>query len=365
MKTLVIYSLLLSFSFGIPAFAADVDLDQAFLKATGSRISNPLRAELPRGWDGSGAFPPIVRQSPFGACQTFSMTAMMEYLFYRETGKTLKLSEKQMAHSLLTLMIKDFWDPEKKSYENKPGLGLGVAGPMIETVTRAGLLPNADYPWGEFESADGSRSIDVALFDKVFEKPEKDYTPEEYSRLLNEAFLSPPPAAFRYAFKTLNFATGKEEELVVKNPAELSKVAGFSKERFLVLHNATPNLTYSPQKPEETKEMLKYFESQSTRYGIRNQSVPGEEIMKQIVSSLNNRMVVLIALDVWSGSWTDKLVYAGGGGHGVVITGYQLRDGELYFKIRNSWGPNMGLGGYNLVKAAHIVPNLYYAILFQ
>lgn len=370
MKNLALFILLASAL--QPAMAAPpVDLDSAFLKATGAVTSSSLlslpspRAELPpRGWDGSSAFPPIVKQSPFGACQTFSMTAFLEYLFWRETGRTLKLSEKQMAHSLLALMIDTFYDKDKKAWERKPSLGYGVAGPMIETVARAGLLPNADYPWGEYDG-DGSRSIDVELFNRVFENEKAEYSQEDYRRLLDEAFLSPPPRAFRYAYKGFNFRTGKEEELTLKTPSELAAAAGFRKERFLVLHNSSPELTYSPQKPEETREMLRYFQEQSERYGVRARAVPGAEILQAIVRSLENRMVVLIALDVWSGSWTDKLVYAGGGGHGVVVTGYQVRDGEVWLKIRNSWGTGMGVGGYNIVKAAHLVPNLYYAVIAE
>lgn len=369
MKTIALLSLLLSFA--LPALAQDreVDLDRAFLRAT-SLTSSVLKLESfrmevpPRGTDVSHAFPPIVKQSPFGACQTFSMTAMMEYLFWRETGRTLKLSEKQMAHSLLSLMIDDLWNKETRKYDKKPNLGLGVAGFMIETVARAGLLPNADYPWGDYE-AEGTRSIDVALFNSVFENEKAEHSPEEYKRLLDEAFLSPPPRAFRYTYKGLNFQTGKEEELTIKTPAELARSAGFAKERFLVLHNSSMAPTFGPMKPEDVMEALKFMAGISERFGVRNRTTTGDDISRQIVRALDNRMVVLIALDVWSGSWTDKLVYAGGGGHGVVVTGYQIRDGELWFKMRNSWGTGMGLGGYNIAKAAHVLPNLYYAIFFE
>ena len=44
-------------------------------------------------WDGSEGLYDVVNQLPIGACQVFAHTAFMEYIFYRETGKTIKLSD--------------------------------------------------------------------------------------------------------------------------------------------------------------------------------------------------------------------------------------------------------------------------------
>ena len=347
------------------AIPQEVDLDKPFLKATVQSGNSLIINEIPRGWDGAGNLPPIVRQSPFGACQSFSMAAMMEYLFFRETGKVLKLSEKQVAYNLLQLMIGEHWNKEKNKYELKPSLGHGIAPYMIETLARNGLMPNADYPWGDFESADGSRSIDTSLFDRIFEKPEQDYLPAEYSRYLGEVFLSPPPKSIRYTYKEFNFQSGKEEEILLRSPLELSQAISWDKNKFTVFHNKEMNPTYHPQNPSELKETLHWFESEADHFSIKYETTTGNNIITAIMNSLNERMVVLIAADVWFGSWKDKLVYAGGGGHGLVIVGYQYRENELYFKLRNSWGKEIGIDGYNYIKASILLPNLFYAVVYK
>jgi C1A family cysteine protease len=59
------------------------------------------------------------------------------------------------------------------------------------------------------------------------------------------------------------------------------------------------------------------------------------------------------------GSWKDKdRVYQGGGGHAMVIVGYQKSGDRLFFKLRNSWGTEIGQGGYNIVEDTVLLPNL-------
>ncbi|MGZ3713432.1 MAG: C1 family peptidase [Bdellovibrionota bacterium] len=365
MKVLVFLVILLSLGLQANAGEFGVDLDSQFIKATGTL--SRLQVLDSGTWDGSGAFPPIVVQKPFGACQTFSMTAMMEYLFYRQTGKTLKLSEKQLAYNLLKLMTGQHWDKEKNQYENEmtPQLGHGIAPLVIETVAQNGLMPNADYPWGDFSAANGSRSIDAELFERIFDVPEKAYTQEEYTRYLDEAFLSTPPKFIRYVYKQMDFSSGKEEEIIVKTPLELAKIAGFDKAKFKVLHNAEMDPMFQPMTPETKKQVLEWFESEAQGLGVNYETTTKDKIISAVMASLNSRMVVLLATDVWVSSWKDKLVYSGGGGHGVVIVGYQYRNGDLYFKLRNSWGTDAGIDGYNYVKASVLMPNLLYVILYD
>ena len=125
------------------------------------------------------------------------------------------------------------------------------------------------------------------------------------------------------------------------------------------------NPTYHPQNPSEVKEILHWFESEADHFGIRYETTTVDKIIPTIMNSLNERMVVLVAADVWFGSWKDQLVYAGGGGHGLVIVGYQYRDNELYFKLRNSWGKEIGIDGYNYIKASILLPNLFYAVVYK
>lgn len=43
------------------------------------------------------------------------------------------------------------------------------------------------------------------------------------------------------------------------------------------------------------------------------------------------------------------------GGHAVVLCGYKTINGQLYFKVRNSWGAGWGLGGYFYMPAAYVL----------
>lgn len=50
------------------------------------------------------------------------------------------------------------------------------------------------------------------------------------------------------------------------------------------------------------------------------------------------------------GVFSDSECTAGDDNHAVAATGYGIRDGVPYFRIRNSWGPEWGEGGYINIK---------------
>ncbi|MEK6705181.1 MAG: C1 family peptidase [Bdellovibrionota bacterium] len=359
--------------------SADIDLDQSFLKATGSNLqqhilpenkTNSLAEMLDKIWtktrDGSAGFPPVVSQKPIGACQSFEITAQMEYIFYFETGSVIKFSEKHTTYRLLKMMIDDFWDAEKKAYSTKPALGQGIAPFVIDVVTSIGMMPEQNYPWGDFASDSGSRSIDLELFKNTFEAPARDYSPEEYRRLLDQVFLSAPPNVFYYILKMPNFATGSTEDVVLRSSKEINQYIGVSKDRFIIRYNKDRVPTFNKTAPEDVQNFLKWASTVSETKKIPYEVTGGEQIIASIKESLDRLMVVGIAADVWSGSWTDKMVYAGGGGHAMVVVGYQTReDGKTYFKLRNSWGPKIGVDGYNLVEESVLLPNIYYTIEYK
>jgi len=84
----------------------------------------------------------------------------------------------------------------------------------------------------------------------------------------------------------------------------------------------------------------------------------GDKIVEKIVDSLERRMVVEMIGSVWFGDWLRGNVFYGGGGHATVIVGYQNRGDDIYFKIRNSWGKDIGIDGYNYVSASVLLPNI-------
>ena len=49
--------------------------------------------------------------------------------------------------------------------------------------------------------------------------------------------------------------------------------------------------------------------------------------------------------------WNEQLL----GGHAVMAMGYKQINGQLYFEVRNSWGPKWGDHGYFWMPAAYII----------
>lgn len=151
-------------SFALPK--KTVDLDARFMTAIGQPGSSRLDSTL-RQWDGSQGFPGIVVQSPMGACQSFAMTAWMEYAFYHRTGQVVDLSEKYTAYNLLRYFIDEFYDAEKGEYvergfgDGTPTLGAGVAMYMIDSTLKTGMIPNAVYPLGDMNAPSGAIQMDL------------------------------------------------------------------------------------------------------------------------------------------------------------------------------------------------------------
>ena len=196
----------LALLFSSPAFAA-VDLSDDFDHATSAPIATTTASSLDQ-WDGTPAFPGIVKQAPLGACQSFALTALMEYAFYRRTGQVVDFSEKAASYALLRYMIDEFHDPETGTYpegvfRGRPDLGSGVAMHMIDSLLQSGLWPNDIYAFGAIETASGSANLDIPLYMQVFEKADKTLTREEYLAKIDEVFFSPPPT--RFVFKVEPF----------------------------------------------------------------------------------------------------------------------------------------------------------------
>lgn len=349
-----------------PAFPTilDVDLDKAYLAAV-------LHGRRPKAqnknWDGAGGFPAIVNQDPIGACQSFAMTAMLEYIFYHETGQVIDLSEKYTAYSLLRFMTDKYWNESDGKYDQYPTLGSGTTPLMIASILKYGAIPSTDYPWGDLSNAaEPSSHLDIALLGKVFAaKPDREYTRTELLAKLDEAFLSPPPAKFIYNIKRLNYAAGKDEIVTLKNPLAVTEFLEIGKDRFNLIFNNDYRSFYFPKPAETVSAILDFLTQQAVQYEIPNERAASSVIFDRIIESLDRRMVVGLAMDVWLGDWGGTLVNKGGGGHAMVIVGYQKRKDDVYFKVRNSWGTAIGIGGYNYVSSSILGPNLIWAQIYK
>jgi len=348
-----------------PAIAsASVDLSHDFDRATGTFAAPSFLANTLDQWDGTPAFPPIVKQSPLGACQSFALTAFMEYAFYRRTGQVVDFSEKATSYALLRYMIDEFHDAATDSYPDgifrgRPDLGSGVAMHMIDSLLKNGLWPNSVYSFGSLDATEGSINLDVPLYMQVFEKAEAALKREEYLTKIDEVFFSPPPARFVFKVPYLDFATGKPAVWEGHTPAELLGLTKAVRESFTVYHNRDLDPFFQPEWKEHKDVLLNALAEETKKKGIKEEAVSAADLKQKIISSLEKRMVVMVAGSVWSGSWTEKdRVYNGGGGHAMVIVGYQQLGDKTIFKLRNSWGTEIGQGGYNLVEDRVLLPNL-------
>jgi hypothetical protein len=361
MKSIVSALLLLA----LPAFAsASVDLSEDFSRATGAASAPAFLSQVVDQWDGASAFPPIVKQSPLGACQSFALTAFMEYAFYRRTGQVVDFSEKATSYALLRYMIDEFHDPATDSYPDglfrgRPELGSGVGVYMIESLLQSGLWPNNVYSFGSLDAAEGAVNLDIPLYMQVFEEAKTALKKEEYLTKIDEVFFAPPPARFVFKVPYLDFATGKAAVWEGHTPAEMLALAQVKKESFAVYHNQDLNAFFQPQWNEHKDIIVKGLAEATRAKGIKEETLSTADLKQKIISSLERRMVVMVASSVWIGSWKDKdRVYQAGGGHAMVIVGYQKLGDRLFFKLRNSWGTEIGQEGYNIVEDTVLLPNL-------
>lgn len=360
MKTL--YALLLLLA--SPA-QASVDLASEFDHATGAHPAIRFSANtLLDQWDGAHAFPGIVNQAPLGACQSFALTALMEYAFYRRTGQVVDFSEKATSYALLRYMIDEFHDSATGGYpegifSGRPALGSGVAAYMIESLTRTGLWPNSVYSFGALDAKDGPVNLDVPLYMSVFEEAKSTLKREEYLQKLDEVFFSAPPSRFVFKVPYLDFATGKPATWEGHNPAELLGLTKAGKESFTVYHNRDLDPFFQLDWAKYRAEINSGLTELTRKKGIPEETLGAAELKQKIMASLEKRMVVMASAAVWGGSWKEKdRVYNGGGGHAMVIVGYQKIGERVFFKLRNSWGTEIGHGGYNLVEDNVLLPNL-------
>ena len=346
-----------------------IDLDARFMTAVGQPGSSRFDSTL-RQWDGSNGFPSIVVQSPMGACQSFAMTAWMEYVFYHRTGQVVDLSEKYTAYNLLRYFIDEFYDSAKGEYvargfgDGQPTLGSGVAMYMIDSFTKTGMIPNAVYPLGDMNATSGAIQMDLPVYKAIFEESTTKLKRDEYLAKLDESFLGAPPAKFFFKIPFTNFASGTAETKVVRTPEEISSYLALKREAFTVFHNKDMNPAYVPElRGDAGKQLTEALAKATKEKKIRELTVDQATLRTKILRSLDRRMVVMVAAFVWMGDWADSLVSKGGGGHAMVIVGYQLQkadDGteKLFFKLRNSWGTSIGAEGYNIVEDNVLLPNV-------
>ncbi len=359
----IIHALFIFSLYFTAMFATDINLDKDFLQKSALSQQHISKAQ----WDGTSSFPSIVSQGPVGTCQAFGTIAMMEYIFFHETGHVIKFSEKKMIYDTMQKIIQDFWDEKTESFILPPYLGLASKSSMINTITTKGLLPATNYPYGDLRE-DASKQIDYIKFKNSFvSHPPLLASPEEYQSALDESFFSPPPQALYYSHNVFDFATGMNCTRVFRKPIDFINSLNIRSDRFEILLNNDCSPIYNPIQEEELNEFFEREMQDAKDHEIRSSRVAGNELQKRIVDSLNRHMVVGLAVDVWAGDWLQANVYKGGGGHSCLIVGYQQKDdeSEIYFKIRNSWGENIGIDGYNYIPASTLIPNVFRITLYN
>lgn len=358
---------------------ANVDLDNGYPKVTENRAfsfdPSLEEADFSSTIDVSEGFPEVPNQRPLGACQSFAMAAWLEYIFYYKSGHIVDLSEKQLAYNLLEFMTHEFWDSERENYPEKyldkdfiavrPTLGSGIAPLMLESFFRTATIPDGVYSFGEMTAEEGLSNLDLDVYEKFFGEESETYSKQVYTEKLPEAFILQPPNSFIYKIKRTDFSTGEEETVKVRSAKEIGDYLGLSKENVTTYYNGD-YLGYQQPLPSNVSiELMEYFDSISQHFDHVSEVASGQKIEAVIKDSLDKRMAVMIASNVWMGGWEDGTIFNRGGGHAMVIVGYQERDGVTYFKLRNSWGKDRLIRGYNYVKAKTLIDNTLYIVTHE
>ena len=293
-------------------------------------------------WTGPEDLFEIVDQASLGSCQSFSFTAFMEFIIYHETGQKIKLSEKHLAYYLLNEMIDEFYNEENNgtylSFPILPKLSHAEDSIIIDVINKYGLIPSEIYPYRNL-----STQINVKLFNQIFENPTTSYSNQEYHYFLDKAFLSPPP--------THSDITNFE----------------FSKDRFHIYLNIrtsseTRNSNYHINSIAEAQETGIYYFKRAKDKGIDFSALPSDAILTKIIESLNKHIPVNMAGHEGN---IARFSDGGGGGHMMLIVGYQEKEGKIFFKIRNSRGKGYGYNGYYYVDADTLLANLYWITTYE
>ncbi len=359
---------------------ADVDLDLGYpLSERFGELNSLSTTESPFSLfstiDVSDGFPEVPNQKPLGACQSFAMAAWLEYIFYYKSGHIVDLSEKHLAYNLLKFMTDEFWDAESGTYPEKylgksyldarPTLGSGVAPFMLESYFQSAAIPDGVYSFGDMVAEEGLQNLDLETYEKYFDNNNELYSKDVYADALNEAFLLEPPTAFIYKIKRTNFSTGEEETVKVRSATEVSVYLGLTRDNVITYYNKDYKGYQQPLSEEVVIDLMKYFDEISQHFNQVSNVSSGNEIETAIIESLDKRMAVMIASNVWMGGWDDGTVFNKGGGHAMVVVGYQKRDGKTYFKLRNSWGKNRLVHGYNYIDSDTLIANTLYIVTHQ
>lgn len=356
---------------------ADVDLDRELPRSQSlhplSKTLESLAIKPPA--DLTPGFPDIVNQAPLGACQSFAMAAWLEYIFYFKTGHVVDLSEKYLAYGLLEYMADEFWDSAKGTYPTeylgksilaaKPYLGSGVAPFMLASYFKSQAIPDAIYSFGQMSSSEGAIGLDLDTYNKFFEQDSALYKRDEYLSALPLAFLSTPPSRFVYKLSDSNFSDGSKETITLRAPKDFSDLISLDAKNVVTYYNLDYQGFQMPDFGGDVKDVMSYFNSISSHLGQRSQTVAKSEIMAAIKRSLDHRMAVMIAANVWIGDWLGGVVFRGGGGHAMVVVGYQERNGQTFFKLRNSWGKDRLVQGYNYVESTTLLLNTLYIVIHE
>jgi hypothetical protein len=356
---------------------AGVDLDQEMPRSfsVGHSTLPQVLSEKPP-IDLTPGFPGIADQGELGGCQSFAMAAWLDYLFYFKTGHVIDISEKQLAYKLLSFMIDEFWDPNSQSYpptylgksllEARPYLGSGIAPLMLAAYFRGYAIPDGLYSFGNLRSTDGFTGVDFDTFNKFFGDSASTLKRDDYLAELPVAFLSAPPERFIYNLRGVDFSNGNPENLTLKTPKDIADLVGVDPSNVVSYYNLDFQGYQRPMNKMDVSELMNYLVTVSQHLGQRGQTLGGSQLLTTIKQSLDQRMAVMIAANVWIGDWGSGRPMTTGGGHAMVIVGYQERsDGYIYFKLRNSWGADRLVQGYDYVRSDILIANTLYIVTHQ
>lgn len=312
---------------------------------------------------------PVISQDQTGTCWSFSTTSFLEAEIIRTTGKHIDLSE---MYNVRNTYPKKAWVYVMRQGKAQFGEG-GLAHDVINSARDFGVVPQSVYSGkltadGIYNHAEMVATLESMLKNYVA-NPEKELSPqwkESITAVLN-AYMGENPTEFTYEGKKYTPKTFFESTKI--NPKDYITISSFTHEPF-----------YKPfllDIPDNFSNGLFY-------------NLPLDEFIQNIDYALDNGFTLSLDCDVSEDTFgrkagiavipeddADKKTiltqikpekkispeyrqakfesYATTDDHLMHIVG-KVKDqkGNLYYKVKNSWGTNAGKDGYVYMSVPYI-----------
>jgi bleomycin hydrolase len=311
----------------------------------------------------------VISQGRTGTCWSFSTTSFLESEIIRLTGKEINLSEMYTVRNTYPLKAWNYVMRQGKAQFSEGGL----AHDVINSVAAYGLVPDEAF-LGREDAEDSHNHAELVavlkgMLEVYIKKPAKALSPKwkAATEAILDLYLGENPEEFQYEGKKYS-------------PQSFLKMTKIKTEDYISL----TTFTHQPYYKQFILNIPDNF-SNGSFYNL-----PLDEFMAVIDHALKNGFTVELDCDVSEDGFsarngvaivpdnpadlkaamkeikTEKKVTAAyrqqefenqntTDDHLMHITG-MLKDqkGNVYYKVKNSWGDNLANGGYVYMSAAYM-----------